>query len=251
MMNLNLLLVFVALISAATGQVVDVTPPVEIGTAGNYAILAKTGVSTVPNSSIYGDVAVSPIAGAAMTGFAMVMDLNGQWSTSPQINGKAYAANYAAPIASKLTAAVSDMMTAYNDAAGRPNGDLARTNIGALDIAGDLSGEILTPGVYTFTVPIKFYADIIFKGDENDVFIIQTTSSLLQAAGTKVRLEGGVQAKNIFWQVATSVSVGAGAQMQGALLAKTHVVFMTGSSLIGRVLSQTACSLQMATITEA
>jgi hypothetical protein len=247
MMNLNLLLVFVTLISAATGQVVDVTPPVELGTAGNYAIVAKTGVSTVPNSSIYGDVAVSPIAGAAMTGFGMVMDLDGQYSTSSQINGKAYAANYAAPIPSVLTAAVSDMETAYNDAAGRPKEDGARFNLKE----GDISNEILTPGVYTFTVPIDFSSDIIFKGDENDVFIMQTTSSLLQAAGTKVRLEGGAQAKNIFWQTATSVTVGAGAQMQGVLLAQTHVVFMTGSELIGRVLAQTACDLQMATITEA
>jgi hypothetical protein len=222
-------------------------PPVELASASNYAILAKTGISTVPNSNIYGDVAVSPLAGAAMTGFSMVMDPSGQWSTSPQINGKAYAANYAAPISSELTAAVIDMENAYNDAAGRPNGDGARTNLGA----GDITGEILTPGVYTFNVPIHFEADIAFEGDENDVFIMQTTSSLLQAAGTKVRLLGGVQAKNIFWQVATSVTVGAGAQMQGVLLAKTHVVFMTGSNLNGRVLTQTACNLQMATITEA
>jgi hypothetical protein len=237
------------LISAATGQVVDVTPPVELGTAGNYAIVAKTGVSTVPNSSIFGDVAVSPIAGAAITGFSLSLDPGGQYSTSPQINGKAYAANYAAPIPSELTAAVSDMQTAYNDAKGRTNGDTSRINLGT--VKGDISGEILTPGVYTFTVPIEFYSDIIFKGDQNDVFIMQTTSSLTQAAGTKVRLEGGAQAKNVFWQTATSVTVGAGAQMQGVLLAQTHVVFMTGSELIGRVLAQTACDLQMATITEA
>ena len=282
MMNLSLFLVFAALFNAATATSPGLRPsappstppssppstspsaqpstppaaqpntppgipPVELASASNYAILAKTGISTVPNSNVYGDVAVSPLAGAAMTGFAMVMDPSGQWSTSPQINGKAYAANYAAPISSELTAAVIDMETAYNDAAGRPNGDGARTNLGA----GDITGEILTPGVYTFTVPIHFSADIAFEGDENDVFIMQTTSSVLQAAGTKVRLLGGVQAKNIFWQVATSVNVGAGAQMQGVLLAKTHVVFMTGSYLNGRVLTQTACNLMMATITEA
>jgi hypothetical protein len=252
MMNLNILLVFVALISATTGQVVDVTPPVELGAASNYAIVAKTGITTVPNSIVFGDVAVSPITGAAMTGFAMIMDPSGHWSTSPQINGKAYAADYATPIASKLTTAVIDMETAYNDAAGRPTkGGGLRTTFKDAFKAGDISSEILTPGVYTFTVPIHFSADITFQGDENDVFIIQTASSLLQAAGTKVRLLGGAQAKNIFWQVATSVTVGAGAQMQGVLLAKTHVTFMTGSYLNGRVLSQTACNLQMAEITEA
>jgi hypothetical protein len=56
----------------------------------------------------------------------------------------------------------------------------------------------LTPGVYTFDVPIHFSADIAFKGGEDDIFIIQTTQSLLQAAMTKVTLLGGAQAKNIF-----------------------------------------------------
>ncbi len=282
MMNLSLFLVFAALFNAATATSPGLRPsappstppssppstspsaqpstppaaqpntppgipPVELASASNYAILAKTGISTVPNSNVYGDVAVSPISSAAMTGFAMSLDPGGQWSASSQINGKAYAINYDPATSLKVTTALSDMETAYNDAAGRPNEDVERINLGA----GDISGEILTPGVYTFNVPIHFEADIAFEGDENDVFIMQTTSSVLQAAGTKVRLLGGVQAKNIFWQVATSVNVGAGAQMQGVLLAKTHVVFMTGSYLNGRVLTQTACNLMMATITEA
>jgi hypothetical protein len=273
MMNLNLLLVLVALVNVATGNIIeDITPPtagtppgtspgtpptasptappnipsVELGTASNYAILAKTGISTVPNSSIYGDVAVSPITGTTMTGFNMVMDPGGQWSTSSQINGKAYAANYASPTSSELTTAVSDMETAYNDAAGRPNDDGERINLGA----GDISGEILTPGVYTFDVDILVNTDIAFKGERNDVFIMQTQGSLLQAEGVQVSLIGGVQAKNIFWQVSGQVSVGAKAQLQGILLVKKDVLFVTGSYLNGRVLAQTACNLQMAVITE-
>jgi hypothetical protein len=251
-MNLNLLLAFAALITAATGQVVEITPPavteaVELGTAGDYVILTKTGISTVPDSSIYGDVAVSPIAGSAMTGFDLVMDSGGQFSTSSQINGKAFAADFAAPTPSKLTTAVSDMETAYNDAAGRPNLDASRTNLGA----GDISGEILTPGVYTFDVDVSFSADIAFKGDENAVFIIQTTGNLLQAESVRVLLKDGAQAKNIFWQVAGQVSVGAGSELQGVLLVQTDVLFVTGSFLNGRVLAQTACNLQVATITEA
>jgi hypothetical protein len=70
----------------------------------------------------------------------------------------------------------------------------------------------------------------------------------MQVAWIKVILMGGVQAKNIFWQVAGIASVGAGGQMQGVLLVKKDVVFVTGSYLNGRVLTQTACALQMATI---
>ena len=63
-------------------------------------------------------------------------------------------------------------------------------------------------------------------------------------------MTGGVLAKNIFWQVATSVMVGAGAHMEGILLIKTGATFITGSSLEGRVLAQTACVLQSASIVE-
>jgi len=44
--------------------------------------------------------------------------------------------------------------------------------------------------------------------------------------------------------------VGAGAHMEGILLVKTDVTFITGSSLNGRVLAQTACVLQSATIVQ-
>jgi hypothetical protein len=108
MMNLSLLLVFAALVNAVTGNGIEEitpptactppgTPPVELGTASNYVILAKAGISTVPNSSIYGDVGVAPIAGAPLTGFDMLLDPGGEWSAPPQIDGKAYAADYTSP----------------------------------------------------------------------------------------------------------------------------------------------------------
>jgi predicted acyltransferase (DUF342 family) len=72
----------------------------------------------------------------------------------------------------------------------------------------------------------------------------------VQAADTKVILAGGVLAKNIFWQVAGEVIVGADAHLEGVLLVKTAAVFKTGASLNGRILAQTACTLQMAVITQ-
>jgi hypothetical protein len=83
-----------------------------------------------------------------------------------------------------------------------------------------------------------------------DIFILQTTGSVVQAANTQVILLDGVLAKNIFWQVAGQVNVGAGAHLEGVLLVKTAAVFETGASLNGRIFAQTACTLQMATITK-
>jgi hypothetical protein len=233
--------------------------PVELLTAGNYAILAKTGISTVPDSVITGNIAVSPIAAGAITGFSLAMDLGGEFSTSTQLVGEASAASYDAPTPTHLTSAVSAMEAAYTDAAGRVNPDAARIDLGGGLLSGAFGGATakLTPGVYTFGTDVMITGNIYFEGTgtgadqgETDVFIIQMTGSLMQAANYDVILTNGALAKNIFWQVAGHVTVGAGAHMEGILLVKTDVLLETHASMNGRVLTQTACNLQMATITE-
>jgi hypothetical protein len=244
-MKLNLFLISAtAMVNAAIG-----TDPVQLETAADYAILAKTGISTVPNSVITGDIAVSPIAAAAITGFSLIMDSSGTYSTSTQVNGNVYASDYTSPTPSKLTTSVSDMETVYTDAAGRSTSGTAATN---LNLEGGLvGGSTLTPGVYTFGSNVKITADIYLKGNENDIFIIQMTGNLIQDVGTRVTLIDGVQAKNIFWQVAGYVTVGATAHMEGILLVKQFAAFQTGSSLNGRILSQSAVTLDQTTITAA
>jgi hypothetical protein len=225
---------------------------VDLGTAENYAILTKAGISTVPTSKITGDIAVSPIAAGAITGFSLLADASTEFSTATQVVGNAFAANYGAPTPARLTTAVSDMETAYADAAGRPNADAARINFGAGLLGGAFGGANakLTPGVYTFGTDVLIGAAIFFDagGDADAVFIIQMTGDLVQAANVRVELWDGAKAENIFWQVAKTVSVGAGSHMEGILLVKTGVTFLTGSSLDGRILAQAACVLQSATI---
>ena len=231
----SMIFAFVLVASAA----VSPTPVVELGTSGKYAILTKTGISTVPDSVITGDIGVSPIAATAMTGFSLTLDQLGQFAKSTQIVGEAHAASYGGPVATSLTTAISNMEAAYNDAWGRP------TSVNK-DIVG--AGDVLTTGVYTFGLDIAIKGDITFSGD--DVFIIQSTGNIVMDAGMRVNLAHGAQAKNIFWAAEGFVEVGLGAHMEGILLAKSHVLFKTGSSLNGRILSQTACVLQKATITE-
>jgi hypothetical protein len=243
-MKLNLFfLSAAALVNAATA--VDT---VNLGTAGDYVILTKTGISTVPASTITGDIAVSPIDSTGMTGFNMTLSDDGESSTdsSGQAMGKAYAADYAAPMPATLTTAVGDMETAYTDATGRIQPDANRTNL-----AGGLVGGLtLTPGLWTWKVDIAITDDITLEGNATDIFILQTTKNVEQAADKKVILSGDVQAKNIFWQVAGHVNVGARAHMEGILLIKTAATFKTGASLNGRILAQSACTLQMNKITE-
>jgi hypothetical protein len=246
-MKLNLLLLSAAaLFNAATAT----ESAVELGTAANYAILTKSGISTASASDITGHIAVSPIAATAITGFDLILESGGQYSTSTQVTKKVFAASYGGETETKLIAAVGFMGTAYTDAAGRDNTDAERINLGAGLLGGVFGGEEnkLTPGVYTFDTGVSIGGDIFFEGSETDVFIVQIAGSLSQAANTKVTLSGGALAKNIFWQVAGHVKVGAGANLKGVVLVKTNADFMTGSSLNGRVLAQTACSLDQVTV---
>ena len=122
--------------------------PVGLGAAGNYAILAKTGISTVPPSVVTGDIGVSPIDSTAITGFSLIFDSTTRFATSAQLTGNAYAADYSAPTPANLTTAVSDMETAYTDAAGRTLPDYIELG------AGIIGGLTLTPGLYKWSTRV-------------------------------------------------------------------------------------------------
>jgi hypothetical protein len=226
------------------------TKAVDLGDAANYAILTKTGISTVPTSAITGDIGVSPIAATAITGFSLTLDSTTQFAKSTQVSLKVKAASYGGDVATALISAVSAMETAFTDAYDRTNTDLARINLGAGTLGSPASNQ-LTPGVYTFDGDVLISNDITFMAvDSKEIFIIQIAGDLILNAGLTVSLDGEALAKNIFWQVSGKVKVMKGAHMEGILLVKTDVLFVTGSSLNGRVLAQTACNLQSATITQ-
>lgn len=209
---------------------------INLGLAGNYAILAKAGITNVPTSSITGDIGVSPIASTAITGFSLIADASREFSKSSQVTGKIYAPNYKVPTPSNLTNAVLNMGTAYVDAAGRaPN----YTEI----YRGNISGETLIPGVYKWSNSILIVSDLTLHGGINDMFILQTAKGLDLAVGTKIILTGGVQAKNIIWQCAETVALNTGSHFEGTILAKTNITLGANASVNGRLLAQTAVTL--------
>lgn len=211
---------------------------VELGTADSFAILSKTGVTNVYASAINGDVGASPITGAAihltcpevMTGTIFTVDAAGPSCavTSPSF----------------LTSAVGDMETAYTDAAGRTNPDF-------LDLgAGEIGGLTLQPGLYKWNTDVTISSDVSLSGGPDDVFIFQISGDIDQASARNVTLLGGVQAKNVFWQTAGAVSVGTTAHFEGTILAKTMIAMKTGASINGRLLAQSAVTLQSNTVTK-
>jgi hypothetical protein len=212
--------------------------PVNLGTVESFAILTKTGITDVYESSIVGDVGTSPITGAALL------------LRCTEVVGMVYTVNAAGPLPCRttapnlLTAAVGDMGIAYTDAAGRSIP--VATGLGA----GEIGGLTIARGLYKWSSGVSIEKDVTLSGGPNDVWIFQIAKTLVQASATRITLAGGAQAKNIFWQVGGIVTIGTTAHFQGVLLAKTLIAFKTGASANGRLLAQTAVTLEQNAITQ-
>jgi len=217
--------------------------PVLLGTAGNYVILAETGVSTVPASAITGDIGLSPAATSFLTGFSLTM-VGTTSAISTQVTGNLYGADMTAPTSTSLTTAISDMGTAYTDAAGRPTPDFL--NLGV----GEIGGQTLAPGLYKWTTGVTISSDVTVAGGPNDVWIFQIPGNLALSPAKKVLLSGGAKAGNIFWQVAGTVGIGPAAHFEGIILTQTSITLETGASMNGRALAQTAVILDASTVTK-
>lgn len=213
----------------------DLMESIDLGVSGQFEILSKAGITNVYQSSITGDVGSSPITGAAIL------------VSCSEVSGTIYSVDPAGPLpcritdATRLTTAIGDMEAAYNDAAGRSNPDFL--NLGA----GNIGGATLTPGLHKFTSTVIIPADITISGGANDIFIFQVAGTLNMSSAVNIILTGGAQAKNIFWQVSGAVTLGTTSHFEGNILGKTGINMQTGASINGRILAQTAVTLQMNT----
>jgi len=212
------------------------TRPVDLGVAGGFAILAKAGVSTVPTSAITGRIGVSPAPASYITGFSLTMHSSNRYSTSAQVTGKVFAADYAPPVPVNLTEAVQDMEAAFTDAAGRAP-DV--TELGA----GDIGGMTLAPGVYKWGTGLLIPTDVTLSGGPQGVWIFQIAQDLTVSSATNVVLAGGALPEHVFWQVTGSVNIGTTAQFRGNVLCATSIELRTGAMIRGRLLAQTAVNL--------
>ena len=244
------LLLMVALVLALTfgtgltAQAAASQTPVNLGAAASFVILTKSGITNVPTSKITGNLGVSPIAATAITGFSLVADPTNTFSTSAQVTGKIYAANYASPTPANLTTAIGNMQTAYTNAAGRPLPNFVNL------YAGNLSGRTLVPGLYKWSTGVLLTTNVTLAGASNAVWIFQIAGNLTLGSGAKVLLSGGANASNIFWQVGggAGAEIGTTAHVEGTILAKTAIHLRTGASLNGRALAQTAVTLDENTL---
>jgi hypothetical protein len=214
---------------------------VNLATAGNYVILAESGISTVPPSVVKGNLGISPAAATYITEFSLIDDSTGVFSTSAQVTGNIYASDYTAPTPSNLTTAVGDMQTAFTDAAGRAP-DV--TELGA----GNIGGMTVSAGVYQWGTSVLIPTDVTLNGSATAVWIFQIAQNLTLSSAVQVHLTGGALAKNVFWQVAGSVELGTTSHIEGVVLCQTMINLRTGASITGRLLAQTAVTLDASTV---
>jgi hypothetical protein len=235
--------------AAVTGAVSKEAAAVPLGTAGNYAILAKAGVSTVPASVITGNIGVSPISRTGLTFWSETYDVTDTYATSSQVVlGKLYASdNVGGTTKVDLTTAVGDMETAYTAATAKPTTSAATTNIGTPP--GTLTNMTLTPGVYEWGSAVTIPENITFSGTATDVWVLKISGALNMAAAKNVVLSGGALSKNIFWQVSEAVTIAANTHFEGIVLGKTTITFGNKASIKGRLLAQTAVVLDATTVT--
>jgi ice-binding like protein len=206
------------------GDAVAAQPPIGLGTADSFAVLAGQTVTNTGPSTITGDLGVAP--GAAVAGLLAV-------------TGTIHTADAAADRAQ------SDLTAAYNDAAGRTP---------PAPVAADLGGLTLAPGVYGSASSLGLTGALILdaQGDPNAVFVFQAGSTLTTASASQVNLVNGAQACNVFWQIGSSATLGTASVFAGNILALTSISVNDGVTVQGRALARNgAVTLINDTITAA
>ncbi len=187
--------------------------PVGLGTATSFAVLAGSTITNTGPTVITGDVGLHP--GSAVTGFPAVT-----------LDGEVHIADAVALQAKK------DLVTAYNDTAGRGP---------ATTIATELGGTTLKPGVYnsssgTFGITGTLTLDA--EGDPHAVFIFQTASTLITATWSRVDVINGADACNVFWKIGSSATLGTSTAFKGTIMALASITLVTGARIRGRALAR-------------
>lgn len=204
---------------------------VNLGGADPFAVLAGSFITASTPSVVVGDVGLSPAVGTFYTGL-----------TTGMVTGTIYAVDATGPAGGAgnnpalLTTAKSNLVTAYDNAAGQPS-----TGV----ISADLGGQTLLPGVYKdngapASLSVTGTLTLNGGGDTSAVFIFQSASTLTTASNSHIAFINGAQACNVFWQVGSSATLGTGSDFKGNILALVSITDNGGSTVEGRLLARNA-----------
>jgi hypothetical protein len=198
----------------ASVVVTNSPPPILLGSANTYGILAGSTVTCAgAPGQINADVGVSP--GSTTTGFPPCT-----------ITGATHLADAVAGTAQ------GDLTIAYNQLAGMACGTVVTP--------ADLGGRTLAPGVYCAATSMGVTGTVTLdgQGDANAVFVFQIGSTLTTGTISNIALIGGAQAKNVWWQVGSSATLGTGTTFRGNIVALTTISLVDNATMLGRALAR-------------
>ena len=195
-----------------------------LGAASTFALVAGTTITSTGPTAVTGDVGVS--GPGAVTGFP----------PATITAGTVHPGDLAA------VEAQNDVLDAYKDIVDLP----CMTPL----TGQDLGGLTLSPGVHCFASSAALTGTLTLDAQDhpNAVFIFQIGSTLTTAADASVVMANAGLARNVFWQIGSSATVGANSVLVGNLLASADITFGTGASLLGRALASGAVTLDFNTI---
>ena len=184
----------------------------DLGAAAPNGIIAATEVTCINNGFIFADISIHP--GLALTGFG---------PAECTYTGDAYLGDAVAQQAQV------DLTTAYNTLVGLACDETIVANLG---------GTTLLPGVYCSATSIGVTGVLTLdgNGDPDAVFVFQAGSTLTTAGD--VVLINGAQARNVYWQVGSSATLGTASQWQGNILALTSITLVDNANMLGRALAR-------------
>ncbi|MBB3676079.1 ice-binding family protein [Modestobacter versicolor] len=191
---------------------------VPLAGADVYGVLGTT-VTNTGISTVAGDVGGSTSTGTGPTGANSIVHTSG-------IDRNDVGAGLAG-----LTAAITNA-----------RGQTPATDVGPANLA--LSGP-LGPGIYTSGSDLALTGPLLLDGggSYDSVFVFRATAGLTTASASTISLTGGAQACNVFWEIGSSASLGAGSTFRGTILATTSISVDAGATIDGRLLAQDAVTL--------
>ncbi|MDO9216559.1 MAG: ice-binding family protein, partial [Lacisediminimonas sp.] len=205
--------------------------PVVLGGAGDYVILAESGITNVPTSAITGKIGLSAATGASITGLDDCSEIVGQVVHTVDNTGPV--CRTVVPLI--LTPAIGAKNTAYTDAAGRAPD---YTELGA----GNIGGRNLGPATYKWSSALLIPTNVTLTGGPNDVWIFQIAQGMTVASGAQIILAGGALPQNVYWQT-FSAEFNTTSQIKGTVLSQTSIAMKSGASITGRLFAGTATTL--------
>jgi uncharacterized repeat protein (TIGR01451 family) len=206
-----LLAIMIMSLVAAPATAFGAEATVNLGTTEGFAILAGTTITNTGTTTITGDVGLHPGSAFVDTGVTLI--------------GARHIADAVAEQAKV------DLVTAYDDAAGRPVSSA---------VPVDLGGLTLGPGVYSSggVLSITGTMTLDAQGDPDAVFIFQSTATLITASDSHIELINGARFCRVFWVVPSSATLGTDSEFVGHIFALTDITVQTGAMVEGQLLAR-------------